>query len=132
MAVAISYTPVPDAPTRVVKPGDIQLGEVDAATVPLNRGGDILTINAARRSITFNVEGLSAPEIAALDNTKDSNLLNLLNGGTPSLKSISFSGLLFDRCYLKSINPSGQITVAGVGVVEKTAIVYETFDRYLV
>jgi len=132
MPVTVAFLPVPDAPTRIVQPGDISEGDANAITVPLNRGGDIIEQQIAKKQFTFKVKGLSASEVTALKDLSDTNLTNLVAGNNPTLKTIAFSGLTFPRCFLRSVKPSGSVTLGNDAIVDSTDLLYETLDRYLV
>lgn len=132
MSVAIAFLEVPDAPGRVVQPGDISEGDGNSITVPLNRGGDIIEQQIAKKQFTFKVRGLSASEVTALKSLSDTNLTNLVAGTNPTIKSVSYSGLTFDDCFLRSVKPSGSVTIGDDQIVDSTDLLYETLGRYLV
>lgn len=132
MPVAIAFLEVPDAPGRIVQPGDISEGDGNSITIPLNRGGDIIEQGIAKRQFTFKVKGLSATEVTLLKGISDTNLTNLLAGTNPSIKTIAFSGITYTDCFLRSVKPSGSITVGNDQIVDSTDCLYETLGRYLV
>jgi hypothetical protein len=132
MAVSIAFLEVPDAPGRVVQPGDISEGDASSITVPLNRAGDIIEQQIAKRQFTFNVKGLSGTEIASLKAVADANLTNLLAGSNPTYQTIAFSGITYPNCFLRSVKPSGSVTVGTNEIVDSCAVLYETAGRYLV
>jgi len=132
MAVTIAFLEVPDLPGRVVQPGDISEGDAASITVPLNRGGDIIEQQIAKRQFTFRVRGLSGSEITVLKSTQETNLTNLIEGSNPSLQTIAFSGLSYPNCFLRSVKPSGSVTVGTQDIVDSSELVYETLDKYLV
>ena len=132
MAVTIAFLEVPDLVGRVVQPGDISEGDANSITIPLNRNGDIIEQAIAKRQFTFRVRGLSGPEITQLKSVSDSNLTNLLAGTNPSLSTISFSGVSYPSCFLRSVRPSGSVTVGGTEIVDSCELVYESAGRYLV
>jgi hypothetical protein len=132
MAVTIAFLEVPDLVGRVVQPGDISEGDANSLTIPLNRGGDIIEQAIAKRQFTFRVRGLSGAEITQLKGVSETNLTNLLAGTNPSLRTISFSGVSYPNCFLRSVKPSGSVTVGGFDVVDSSELIYETQDRYLV
>ena len=132
MAVTIAFLEVPDLVGRVVQPGDISEGDANSITIPLNRNGDIIEQAIAKRQFTFRVRGLSGPEITQLKSVSDSNLTNLLAGTNPALSTIAFSGISYPNCFLRSVKPSGSVTVGGIEVVDSSELIYETTGRYLV
>lgn len=132
MPVTIAFLEVPDAPGRIVQPGDISEGDGDAITVPLNRGGDIIQQQIAKRQFTFKVKGLSATEVTQLKGVSETNLTNLVAGTNPTIKTIAFSGTSYSDCFLRSVKPSGSVTVGNDQIVDSTDLLYETLGRYLV
>lgn len=132
MTVQIAFLEVPDAPGRVVQPGDISEGDGNSITVPLNRGGDIIEQQIAKKQFTFNVKGLSSSEVTELKSISDANLLNLVAGTNPTIRSIAYSGLTYADCFLRSVKPSGAVSVGDEEIVDSTSLVYETLGRYLV
>jgi hypothetical protein len=132
MTVPVAFLEVPDAPGRVVQPGDISEGDGNSITIPLNRGGDIIEQAIAKRQFTFKVKGLSATEVTQLKSISDTNLTNLLAGSSPSIKLIAFSGLSYPDCFLRSVKPSGAVKVGDDEIVDSTDLLYETLGRYLV
>jgi hypothetical protein len=132
MTVPVAFLEVPDAPGRIVQPGDISEGDGNSITVPLNRGGDIIEQGIAKRQFTFKVKGLSATEVTLLKSISETNLTNLLAGSTPAVKVIAFSGLTFSDCFLRSVKPSGSVRVGDDEIVDSTDLLYETLGRYLV
>lgn len=131
MAVVVAFLPVPDAPGRIVQPGDISEGDANAITIPLNRGGDIIEQQIVKKQFTFKVKGLSDTEVTALKDTSDTNLTNLVAGTDPTLKTITYSGITYPRCFLRSVKPSGSVTLGNNAIVDSTDLLYETLDRYL-
>lgn len=132
MPIAVAFLEVPDAPGRVVQQGDVQQGEGNSITIQLNRGGDIIEQQLAKRTITFSVKGLTGLEIGTLRTLADNNLLALLAGNNPTIQSIGFSGITYPDCFLRTVNPSGSVNVGGFDVVENCELVYETLGRYLI
>jgi hypothetical protein len=131
MAVTIAFLAVPDAPTRIVQPGDITQGDTAAVTVPLNRNGDIIEQQIVKKQFTYKVKGLTDVEVASLKSLADTNLTNLVAGTNPTVKAITYSGLTFSQCFLRSVKPSGGVTIGNNVIVDSTDLLYETLDRWL-
>lgn len=132
MPVQIAFLEIPDAVGRIVQPGDISEGDGDAITVPLNRGGDIINQQIAKRQFTFKCKGLSSTEVQQLKAISEANLTNLVAGTNPTIRTIAFSGTSYADCFLRSVKPSGSVTVGNDQIVDSTDLLYETLGRYLV
>lgn len=131
MPIPTSFQSLPDLPDRVIQPGDVSINDGNSITIPLNRNGDIRERAAAIKQIQFNVRGLTGNEVATLDNVAQTNLVNDLNGTDPTFRDILISGILYEKCFLISVQPSGSLTVGTQEVVDQTTIVYETSERYI-
>jgi len=132
MSIAITLQSIPDLPGRVCQPNELSLGEGNSITFNVNYAGDITPFNAAKRTIQYSVSGLSGTEVTTLQSTAETNLSNLVKKTDPAYSDIYVSGLLLEKCFLRSVKPSGSLTVDSEAIVEKTDLVYETKGRYLV
>lgn len=132
MTIAITLAPIPDLAGRVCQPNEVSLGEGNSITFNINYAGDITPFNAAKRTVQYSVSGLSGTEVTTLQNVAETNLSNLVKKTDPTYSDIFLSGLLLEDCFLRSVKPSGSLTVDTEAIVEKTDLVYETKGRYLV
>lgn len=132
MTIAITLAPVPDLVDRVCQPNEVSLGEGNSITFNVNYAGDITPFNAAKRTIQYSVSGLSGSEVASLQSVAETNLSNLVKKTNPAYSDIYLSGFLLEDCFLRSVKPSGSLTVDAEAIVEKVDLVYETKGRYLV
>lgn len=131
MPIGISFLPVPDLPTRVVKPDQITRENGDSVEFFLNRNGDITQYAAVKFNFQYQIQGLSASEVAFLQSTAETNLLNQVNGSDPTFQTVAYSGLSYPRCFLRSVTPSGPINVGPQQLINQTTVIYATNDRYL-
>ena len=132
MTIAITLAPIPDLLGRVCQPNEVSLGEGNSITFNINYAGDVTPFNAAKRTIQYSVTGLSGIEVATLQSVAETNLGNLIKKTDPAYSDISLSGLFLKDCFLRSVKPSGSLTVDSESIVEKTDLIYETKGRYLV
>jgi hypothetical protein len=132
MSIAIALVEIPDLIGRVCQPNEVTLGEGNSITFNVNYAGDITPFNAAKRTIQYSVSGLSGTEVTSLQSLAETNLGNLVKKTDPSYSDIYLSGLLLEDSFLRSVKPSGSLTVDSEAIVEKTDLVYETKGRYLV
>ena len=132
MSIAITLAPIPDLVGRVCQPNEVSLGEGNSITFNINYGGEITPFNAAKRTVQYSVSGLSGTEVTSLQSAAETNLSNLVKKTDPAYKDIYFSGLLITDCFLRSVKPSGSLTVDSEAIVEKVDLVYESKGRYLV
>lgn len=132
MSIAITLAPIPDLPGRVCQPNEVSLGEGNSIAFNVNYGGEIIPFNAAKRTVQYSVSGLSGTEVTSLQSTAETNLGNLVKKTDPAYKDIYLSGLLITDCFLRSVKPSGSLTVDSEAIVEKVDLIYESKGRYLV
>ena len=132
MSIAIALAEVPDLAGRVCQPNEVSLGEGNSITFNVNFAGDITPFNAAKRTVQYSVSGLSGTEVQTLQSLAETNLSNLVKKTIPAYSDIYLSGFLLKDCFLRSVKPSGSLTVDSEAIVEKTDLVYETKGRYLV
>lgn len=130
MPIAIALTQVPGLTTKVVQPGDQQIQNGDAIPFKRNYGQEIISLQAAKRQMTYGVEGLNGTEVFNLDALAQQNLTNQVQASDPTYITINFSGLIYPDCFLKTVVPSGSLGVGTELVVEKTTLTFETKARY--
>lgn len=126
----IALNPIPDLPTLVAE--TIAIGQGSALPIKINFRNNVTEFSAAKRTLEYNAPGLTGSQVAELQALVENNLRNLLRRTDPVLKTISLCGLVFEGCFIRSVVPSGSLTIEGEQLINDTKITYETLGYALV
>lgn len=126
----ISLNELPDLTGFVAD--SIAIGQGSALPIKINFRNNVTEFSAAKRTLEYNAPGLTGSQVAELQALVENNLRNLLRRTDPVLKTISLCGLIFEGCFIRSVVPSGSLTIESETLVDQTKITYETLGYALV
>jgi len=130
MALSIALQAIPDLPSLVAD--SVSIGTGQSLPIKVNFRNTITEFTAAKRTIEYTVSGLTGNDVAGLQSLAESNLLNLLNKTDPVFRNITISGFFLEDCFVKSVLPSGSLTIESLQLVNDTKLTYETLGYSLV
>lgn len=126
----ISLNELPDLPGYVAE--SIAIGNGATLPIKINYRNNVIEFSAAKRTLEYNAPGLTGAQIAQLQALVENNLRNLLRRTDPVLQDITLCGLFFTGCFIRSVVPSGSLTIESETLVNEARITYETLGYALV
>ena len=108
--------------------GDIQLGEAETLSPPVNTGTAILSIPLRRRRLTLNARGVVETVVSGLDSARTTSIVGLA-GGNPQGETIELSpGVSVTNAMLLDFQPGAPIDVEGNKIMEQVTLIYDSVD----
>lgn len=108
--------------------GDVQIGEAESLSVPINNGVTILTVPVRRRRLTLNARGMTENQATTLQATRDGNIASLVTNTAPTTATIAVGPFDYTRMYLADYQPSGPIEIESNSLFESLSLVYDSLD----
>jgi len=127
MAIPVEFFKFTVAPelTLTFPPDTISFGEAETQEVAINgrSKGTITKVNLKKRQVTLSAQGVTSPELAVIQNTRDNNIKALLRG-TETTSDLTFGTFVVEDALMTDYTPSAPKTVDGITIYETVELVY--------
>ena len=106
---------------------DVQFGEAETLSPPVNTGSVILTVPLRRRRLTLNARGVTEAKFTSVDSQRTSSVSAIL-GGTPSGSEIEVGAFTIENALLLDYQPGAPITIESVVLLESVSLIYDSMS----